>query len=396
MNRNRKKAAAASLAAGMAVVLGAGTVMAAASTSDNSVQKEETVYVNTTAAGDVTDVTVSDWLKNSGDSSESEIKDTSDLTDIKNVKGDETFTQDGDNLTWSTDGKDIYYQGKTDKELPVSVSIKYYLDGKEISPDDLAGKTGHLKMEVTYTNTSKTTKKVNGKNAEIYSPFVMVTGMILSTDNFANVTVDNGKVISDGSRNIVVGLGMPGMKDSLDLDSDLADEINIPEGFTMEADVTDCEMSSAFTVAMTDLLDNLDLDNVDGLDDLKDSMKDLTDAAVKLVDGSKDLYKGTSTLNDKYIEFSDGISSLSSGVSELTDGAKELDDGVRTLDDGATQLDSGAQQVNSGAQQVNSGAQQVNSGAQSLESGAESLSSGVESYTSGADNLSSGIQQYTA
>ena len=317
MNRNRKKAAAASLAAGMAVVLGAGTVMAAASTSDNSVQKEETVYVNTTAAGDVTDVTVSDWLKNSGDSSESEIKDTSDLTDIKNVKGDETFTQDGDNLTWSTDGKDIYYQGKTDKELPVSVSIKYYLDGKEISPDDLAGKTGHLKMEVTYTNTSKTTKKVNGKNAEIYSPFVMVTGMILSTDNFANVTVDNGKVISDGSRNIVVGLGMPGMKDSLDLDSDLADEINIPEGFTMEANVTDCEMSSAFTVAMTDLLDNLDLDNVDGLDDLKDSMKDLTDAAVKLVDGSKDLYKGTSTLNDKYKEFSDGISSLSSGVSEL-------------------------------------------------------------------------------
>ena len=109
MNRNRKKAAAASLAAGMAVVLGAGTVMAAAaSTSDNSVQKEETVYVNTTAAGDVTDVTVSNWLKNSGDSSGSEIKDTSDLTDIKNVKGDETFTQNGDNLTWSTDGKDIY------------------------------------------------------------------------------------------------------------------------------------------------------------------------------------------------------------------------------------------------------------------------------------------------
>ena len=168
MNRNRKKAAAASLAAGMAVVLGAGTVMAAAaSTSDNSVQKEETVYVNTTAAGDVTDVTVSNWLKNSGDSSGSEIKDTSDLTDIKNVKGDETFTQNGDNLTWSTDGKDIYYQGKTDKDLPVSVGIKYYLDGTEVSPDDLAGKTGHLKMEVTYTNTSKTTKKVNGEKTDI-------------------------------------------------------------------------------------------------------------------------------------------------------------------------------------------------------------------------------------
>lgn len=63
MNRNRKKAAAATLAAGMAVVLGAGTVMAAASTGDNGLQKEETVYVNTTAGGEVTDVTVSDWLK---------------------------------------------------------------------------------------------------------------------------------------------------------------------------------------------------------------------------------------------------------------------------------------------------------------------------------------------
>ena len=121
--------------------------MAAASTGDNGLQKEETVYVNTTAGGEVTDVTVSDWLKNSGDSSNSEVKDASDLQDIKNVKGDETFTQNGNDLTWSTDGKDIYYQGKTEKNLPVSVGIKYYMDGTEVSPEALAGKTGHLKME---------------------------------------------------------------------------------------------------------------------------------------------------------------------------------------------------------------------------------------------------------
>ena len=295
MNRNRKKAAAATLAAGMAVVLSAGTVIAAAQTGDSSVQKEETVYVNTTADGEVTDVTVSDWLKNAGDSS-SDIKDSSDLTDIKNVKGDETFTQDGDNLTWSTDGKDIYYQGKSDKELPVSVNIKYYLDGTEVSADDLAGKTGHLKMEVSYTNTAKASTKINGKSTELYSPFVMVTGMILSTDNFANVTVDNGKVISDGSRNVVIGLGMPGLKDNLDLSSDIADDVDIPEGFTMEADVTDCEMSSTFTAAMTDIFNSIDLDDVNGLDDLKDSMKELTDAAVELVDGTKELYDGTKTL----------------------------------------------------------------------------------------------------
>ena len=179
------------------------------------------------------------------------------------------------------------------------------MDGTEVSPEALAGKTGHLKMEVTYTNTSKTTKTVNGKKTDIYSPFVMVTGMILSTDNFSNITVDNGKVISDGSRNVVVGFGMPGMKESLDMSSDIADEVNIPEGFTVEADVTDCEMNSTFTVALTDIFKDIDLDDVDGLDELKDSMKDLTDAAVKLVDGTKDLYDGTNKLNDKYKEFYD-------------------------------------------------------------------------------------------
>ena len=129
----------------------------------------------------------------------------------------------------------------------------------------------------------------------------MVTGMILSTDNFSNITVDNGKVISDGSRNVVVGFGMPGMKESLDMSSDIADEVNIPEGFTVEADVTDCEMNSTFTVALTDIFKDIDLDDVDGLDELKDSMKDLTDAAVKTGRrNQKIFYDGTNKLNDKY------------------------------------------------------------------------------------------------
>ena len=174
MNRNRKKVVAATLATGMAVVMGTMPVLAA----DSSVSKQETVYVNASASGTPQEITVSDWLKNSGDSSESEIKDTSDLTDIKNVKGDETFTQDGDNLTWSTDGKDIYYQGTTTKELPASVELTYYLDGVQVSPDDLAGKSGHLKIEVKYTNNAKNEVKVGKKKTDMYSPFVMVLSLI--------------------------------------------------------------------------------------------------------------------------------------------------------------------------------------------------------------------------
>ena len=287
MNRNRKRKAAATLAAGMAVILGAGTVMGAAAQSD-TVSKEETVYVNTAADGSVEDITVSNWLKNSGDTS-AKISDVSNLTDIKNVKGDETFTQSGKNLTWDTDGKDIYYQGKSTKELPVTMSIKYYLDGSEISPDNLAGKSGHLKIKVSYKNNTRVSTKVDGKSTTMYSPFVMVTGMILPTDNFSDITIDNGKVISDGSRNIVVGMAMPGLKKNLALSKDMEKEVTIPEDFTVEADVTDCEISSSFTVALTDVFDEVDLGDMDSLDELKDSMDDLKDAAVKLVKGTKSL-----------------------------------------------------------------------------------------------------------
>lgn len=235
MNRN-KKILNVTMAAGMAAVLGTTPVIAAAQEADNGVSKEETVYVNATAEGEIKDITVSDWLKNSG-SAEGDISDVSDLEGIKNVKGDETFTQDGDKVTWNTDSSDIYYQGTSNKELPVDMKIKYYLDDQEITPEELAGKSGHLRMEVSYTNKSKKTVKVDKKDVEVYSPFVMVTGMILSSDNFSNVTIDNGKVISDGDKEMVVGVAVPGLKDSLDLSGDLSDKIDIPEGFTMEADV---------------------------------------------------------------------------------------------------------------------------------------------------------------
>ena len=133
MNRNHmlKRKLTAGLAVGMAVTVGSVPVAMAANTTDtkdssNSVSKEETVYVNADATGNPEQITVSNWLKNAG--LQGSVDDQSDLTNIKNVKGDETFTQDGENVTWQTDSSDIYYQGTSNKELPVNMSIKYYLD----------------------------------------------------------------------------------------------------------------------------------------------------------------------------------------------------------------------------------------------------------------------------
>ena len=143
MNRNRKmkRKITASLAASLAVVVGAVPVLAAESSikqlNTDNVYKEETVYVNADASGNQTSVIVSNWLKNAG--SEKELEDSSILKDIQNVKGDETYQASGNSLTWKTEGKDIYYQGSTDKKLPVSVHFTYYLDGKEMNPSDLSG-----------------------------------------------------------------------------------------------------------------------------------------------------------------------------------------------------------------------------------------------------------------
>ena len=389
MNRNRKKAVAASVAVGMTMVMGVSPALAA----DTDISKEETVYVNAAADGTPEDITVSDWLKNSA--SAGDLSDESDLKDIKNVKGDETFKQDGSNLTWNTDDKDIYYQGTTNKDLPVSMEIKYYLDGVQVSPSDLGGKSGHLKIEVNYTNNVKNKTKVGKKTTDVYAPFVMATAMILPTDNFTNVTIDNGKVLSDGQRNIAIGVGMPGLADSLDLKSIDEDiDLDIPEGFTMEADVTDFSMSSTFTFALTDLLNSLDLDDVDGLDDLKDSMNDLTDAATKLVDGSKELSDGASTLDEKYKEFDSGIGTLSSGISTLNSGAASLKSGVSSYTSGADTLTSGVSQYVAGSNTLTSGVKSYVDGTATLQAGIKTLKNGLnKQFTPGINKLVKGTAE---
>lgn len=372
MNKNRKikRGLTTSLAVGMSVMMGAVPVFAAGTSSDaDAVYKEETVYVNADATGTIDEVTVSNWLKNSGSVSGS-LTDASTLKDIKNVKGDETFKASGDTLTWNTDGEDIYYQGTTDQDLPVSVKFTYYLDGKEIKPADLKGKSGHLKIQVDYTNKEKKTVSVDGKQEEVYTPFVMMTGMILPNETFSNVTIDNGKVISDGSKNIVVGFGMPGMKESLNLDESKTEDLTIPESLCVEADVTDFTMSSTFTVALTDLLDDIDFDNIVDVDSLKSSLDELEDAALQLVSGSDTLAdgagkladgvnsytEGADTLNDaiqKYLgsngELNGSVTEYVNGVNKVVKGVQDYTDGTNALADGVTAYIGGEQQLKEGA-----------------------------------------------
>lgn len=397
MNKNRKikHSLTTSLAVGMSVMMGAVPVYAAGSTDTQDVYKEETVYVNADATGNSDEVTVSDWLKNSGSVS-GNLTDESILKEIKNVKGDETFTENGDQLTWNTAGEDIYYQGTTDKELPVSVKLTYFLDGKEVKPDELKGKSGHLKIQVQYTNNEKKTVTVDGKEEEVYTPFIMMTGMILPNETFSNVTIDNGKVISDGSRNIVVGFGMPGLKDSLDLDEETTKEaedkgVTIPENFEMEADVTDFTMSSTFTVALTDLLDDMDMDNIIDVDSLKDSLNELEDAALELVSGSGTLADGASTLADGVSSYTAGADELNAGIQKYLGSNGELNGSVTEYVNGVGKVVKGVKDYTSGTNALANGVTSYVAGEQKIAAGAaqlSQLSKGLEQVQTAVDTLS--------
>ena len=413
MNKNRKmkRKIAASVAVGMSVMMGVTPAFAASGTSDSDVYKEETVYVNAKASGKTDKVTVSNWLKNSGSVS-GNLEDESTLSDIKNVKGDEKYTADGDKLTWSTDSEDIYYQGTTDKKLPVSVKLKYYLDGKEMKPSELKGKNGHLKITVDYKNNEKKNVSVDGKDTEVYTPFVMMTGMILPNETFSNVTIDNGKIISDGNKNIVVGFGMPGLKDSLNLSSEETDKVTIPESLSIEADVKDFTMSSTYTVALSDLLDDVDMDSIVNVDDLQNALDDLEDAALQLVSGSDTLADGAGTLADGVNTLSAGLKTYTSGVSTLAEnnsaltggtsqlaegaktlasGAEQLASGTKTLHDGTSKLVSNNNKLNSGAEQLSDGAGQIQDGSSQLYDGSKELGDGMTKLEDGSDTLATSL-----
>lgn len=321
--------------------------------SENS-EKNETVYVLADADGSVQEIIVSDWLKNM--TSAQNITDVSKLSEIENVKGDESYTVGDNSIIWNADGQDIYYRGSASEELPIGVKISYTLDGKEISPDSLAGKSGKVTIRFDYTNSAYEMKKINGKEEKIFVPFAMVTGMILDNEVFRNVEVTNGKLINDGMRTVVAGAAFPELQESIGLDKK---DFEIPEYIEITADVTDFRMGMTATIATNEIFSNISADNLDFDGSLDDSISELTNAMTQLEDGSSALYDGLCELLEK-------SSDLVNGVNQLADGSKQLSDGTKSLSSGASELQTGAAQLNSGLQTIVKNNDSLNGGARQV------------------------------
>ena len=318
------------------------------------ISKDETVYVMTGADGSVKKIIVSDWLKNELGSAS--VADKSDLSDIENVKGDESYTINGDNMTvWDAQGNDIYYQGNIQKELPVGLSVRYYLDGKSVSPEELKGKSGKVTIRFDYENRQYETVQINGVNQRIYVPFAMLTGMILDNDTFQNVQITNGKLVNDGDRTVVVGLAFPGLQENLNLSRD---DLSIPDSVEITADVTNFSLGMTVTLACNDLFSQLGDVDLTSLDSTS-ALDQLTGAMDQLLNGSSALYEGLSTLLDKSSELVSGVEELAQGAAAIKSGADSVDDGAAQLKAGLADLSSGLNTLSANSEALNSGAKQV-------------------------------------
>lgn len=288
-------------------------------------QKSETVYVFQKADGSVKNQTVSNSLTN-GNGAQL-LQDQTDLTDIENVEGDQEFTQSSEGTVWDAKGGDISYRGTTTKEAPVDIKVSYQLDGHDVTPDEISGKTGHVKIHIAYTNNSKQT--VDGQT--VYTPFLAMTGLILDNDNFTNVTTDNAKVIDDGDRHLIAGYALPGLKESLGLDDSI--DLDIPSSVDIEADATDFSLDSMLTLVSSDFFGDVDIDNLNA-GNIQDQLNQMQDAMNQLIDGGATLTDGLQQLNTGAASLKDGANQLAGGSSQLEAGLNKAIGGVQLIANG--------------------------------------------------------------
>ena len=278
--------------------------------------KDETVYSKLDSTGNAYNTVISDHIKNT--EKNSLINDMSDLLNIKNIGGDETFEQNGNSLVWKANGNDIYYQGDSKKELPIQCDIKYELNGEEISSKDIAGKSGKIKITLTYKNTDSHIVKINGKDETLYTPFVVACGTVINNDNSKNIQISNGKVIDDGNKTIVVGLAFPGLQESLDISKNT---IDIPSSVEISMEASDFEINNIMTYITSKVIEDDDLSIFDDLDKIFSEINTLQSASKQLEDGSNTLRQGTKTYNEKSKEFN---SALKTGKDNLTSGVNKI------------------------------------------------------------------------
>mgnify|MGYP004573031343 CR=1 FL=1 len=343
--------------------------------------KEETVYSKLDNDGKSYNTIVSTHIKN--EELLQVINDMSDLLNIKNVGGDETFSIDNNTVVWNAGENDIYYQGESTKSLPVETSIKYELNGEEMSAKDIVGKAGKVKVTIEYENKDSHIVKVNGKNETLYTPFITITGTAIDNKVNKNIEITNGKLIEKDGNTIAIGIAFPGMEASLN-----TNRIEIPENIEISMDTECFELDNILTYITPKILDDEDEKLTSDLKEIYDAVDEMKEASEQIEEGANTLKEGTENYAEKSEEFTSYMGELAEGTTKAEAGAKQVQNGVNQLASKSEALVPGVTKIAEGTSTLK---EKINYAAESTEKlaeGATSIDNGIQDISAGINTIS--------
>lgn len=354
------------------------------------IKKDETVYTILKKDGTVEKNIVSEWL--SGDGSLDKINDKSILKDIKNVKGDEKPTIDGEKVTWDTSKEDLYYQGKTDKQLPITTDIEYELNGRSVTADEIKGQSGKVKITIRLKNNESRNVKIAGENRTVYVPFITATEILMPRENFKNIKTSAGKTVDDGKTSSITAISSPGLEASLDMGGDYSEIFDkISSTITIEADTNDFKVPEVMIAATSDMSSLEDIDSDSDLGDITSMIDKLKDAGKELLNGTEQLYNGTTELATNYEKFDAGTQTLSGGIQTLTNGVGLIGRNVPMLNQGAQKLMNGIERLSAGQDKFTTGVSMYVENTGNLYNAYSDIDNGIKNAAAGAEQLSSAL-----
>lgn len=383
------------------MIVGAMIFTNTAFAATNVINKSETVYV-IKEDDEIKDTTVSVWL-NSDENIKAEEK--TDLKDIKNLSTDEKIQSTKGYVKWDEDKKDIFYQGKSDKTLPVDVKVEYYLDGIKTGAKDLEGKSGHLEIHISALNNQFTTKKINGKDTKIYSPFTAVSVMSFKDDNVKSIKAEDSKVVKDGRKEVVTTVLTPGLRENFEGVLKDAQMENFKSEAYLEMEITDYEPAEVYVVISNELFqNNFDLGEIgklrDGVKALEDNSQKLVDASEKLSAGQKEINKGIGEMGSGVAKLHDGSEELynKSGrleekFDEVIEKVKPIPKYVAQMDDGGTDLKEGIEKYTGAVGEINDNTGKMKDGARRLAEGSDQLDEGIGQLKNATMKLRQGSEK---
>ena len=364
------------------------------------IKKSETVYV-TVEGNEIKDKSVSVWLN-----SDKNIKanDKSNLKNVKDLKTDKEIKSENGYLKLDENKKDIYYKGDTDKKLPVDVSVKYFLDGKEMKASELEGKSGHLKIVITSKNNRYEAKTIDGQSRNVYSPYVVVAAMTFDDEKVENVTSDDIKVVKDGKNEIVTTVMTPGMKQNLSKIVEDKELDNFKDEVSVEMDIKDYKPVEIYSVITNEFFQ--EKKNIDSLDKLQNGVKELQDNSQKLVDASVKLSEGQDKLNSGISQMQTGVTKLHNGSQKLASSTQQMQgkfSGIQSkvgpiqgyiaqMNDGSLKLYNGISDYTTAVAKIKENTAKIKEGSEKLAKGATDLDNGVGKLKDATSQLRAGTE----